>query len=197
MTTSKNSPEEESFKRVFLMTRGDRFLRSVTLLQLLVPAALLMTDGCSMPAFLAQPSQVRGNNVQAYQLDQLVVGTSTRADASSLLGTPTTKATFDDDTWIYVGEVTRPVIAGTQGIRSQDVVVLRFDKDGVLRGIEHKTKADAQPVEVVSRTTPSPGSEASFMQQLLGNVGKFNAAGSGFSSSGGAGGAPSSTGSSY
>ena len=32
------------------------------------------------------------------------------------------------------------------------------------------------PVSVVARTTPSPGTEASFMQQLLGNIGKFNAA---------------------
>jgi len=30
---------------------------------------------------------------------------------------------------------------------------------------------------VVSRATPSPGSEASFIQQLLGNVGKFSTGG--------------------
>ena len=44
---------------------------------------------------------------------------------------------------------------------------------------------------VIARTTPSPGTEASFMQQLLGNIGRFNptgigGAGTGGGSSGGA-----------
>jgi hypothetical protein len=37
--------------------------------------------------------------------------------------------------------------------------------------------ADAVPVAVASRTTPTPGNEASFLQQLLGNVGRFNPGG--------------------
>jgi hypothetical protein len=35
---------------------------------------------------------------------------------------------------------------------------------------------DGLPVTVVARTTPSPGTEASFLQQLFGNIGRFNAA---------------------
>ena len=35
------------------------------------------------------------------------------------------------------------------------------------------------PVEIVSRTTPSPGNDVSFLQQLLGNVGRFNPGGPG------------------
>jgi hypothetical protein len=50
-------------------------------------------------------------------------------------------------------------------------------------------KDAALPVTVVARTTPSPGTEASFMQQLLGNIGRFNPAGAG-PTGGGAGGAP-------
>ena len=34
---------------------------------------------------------------------------------------------------------------------------------------------DSIPVSIVARTTPSPGTEASFLQQLLGNIGRFNA----------------------
>jgi hypothetical protein len=45
-----------------------------------------------------------------------------------------------------------------------------------LKAVARKTQEDALPVEVVDRTTPSPGTEASWWQQLLGNVGKFTAA---------------------
>ena len=55
--------------------------------------------------------------------------------------------------------------------------MLTFDAGGVLRGVKRLNQEDGREVSVVSRATPSPGSEASFMQQLLGNVGKFNAGG--------------------
>ena len=129
---------------------------------------------CSPPAFISFPPQVRGNKVDDRVLAQLVPGTSTRTDVTAAIGSPTTRATFDDNTWLYIGEVTKPQIAGTNGVLSQKVVVLTFDQQGVLRDVANKSQKDAVPVTVVSATTPSPGRELSFWQQLLGNVGKFS-----------------------
>ncbi len=151
-------------------------LRPVTALAV---AALLLA-ACSV---VESPQQVRGNKVDPEQLKELVIGTSTRADAQSLLGSPTTKATFEDNTWLYITETTQPRIGRVEGITQQGVVVLGFDQAGVLRSVKSLNEGDSQPVTVVARATPSPGSEASFLRQLLGNVGKFNAAGA-------AGGAP-------
>ena len=61
------------------------------------------------------------------------------------------------------------------GVTAQDVTVLSFDQGGVLRGVKRLDQDDSLPVNVVSRSTPSPGSEATFLQQRLGNVGKYNA----------------------
>ena len=133
---------------------------------------VLVLTACSV---VEAPKQLRGNRVDADQLKELVPGTSTRADATSLLGSPTAKATFDDNTWIYIGETTRTRVGRTPGILQQDVVVLTFDNGGVLRRVKKLNQDDGRDVSVVSRATPSPGSEASFMQQLLGNVGKFTA----------------------
>ena len=132
---------------------------------------VLLLTACSV---VEAPKQLRGNRVDADQLKELVPGTSTRADATSLLGSPTAKATFDDNTWIYIGETTRTRVGRTPGVLQQDVVVLSFDNGGVLRGVKRLNQDDGRDVSVVSRATPSPGSEASFMQQLLGNVGKFS-----------------------
>ncbi|KAA5608501.1 outer membrane protein assembly factor BamE [Rhodovastum atsumiense] len=123
---------------------------------------------------MAFPPQVRGNKVDPDLLAQLVPGTSSRADVIALIGSPTAKATFDDNTWLYIGEVTRPVIAATNTVLDQQVVVLTFDGSGVLRTVERKNQDDSVPVAVVSRATPAPGNDASFLQQLIGNVGKFS-----------------------
>jgi outer membrane protein assembly factor BamE (lipoprotein component of BamABCDE complex) len=138
-----------------------------------LPALLLTTGLLSGCSFFEQPPQLRGNAVDPDALKELVVGTSTRADVNSLLGSPTARAVFDDNTWFYISEVTQPRIGRVQGINSQAVVVMNFDQGGVLRDIKKLDKADGKPVEVVSRATPSPGSDATFLQQLLGNVGKF------------------------
>lgn len=135
---------------------------------------ILLVSACDA---VDAPRQLRGNHVDADQLKELVTGTSTRADVTSLLGSPTARATFDDNKWIYISETTRTRVGRSPGIVSQDVTVLTFDPAGVLRDVRHLDQQDGKDVSVVSRATPSPGSEASFLQQLLGNVGKFNAGG--------------------
>jgi outer membrane protein assembly factor BamE (lipoprotein component of BamABCDE complex) len=140
----------------------------------LLPLLLATLAACALPGFLSYPPQVRGNRVDAEQLGQLVPGTATRNDAIVLLGSPTAKAAFDDNTWLYIGEITKPVIGGTQEVLDQQVVILTFDDKGVLRGIARKNADDGKPVSMAGGATPSPGSEATVMQQLLGNVGRFN-----------------------
>ena len=131
-----------------------------------------LTGACSA---LGPTPQLRGNKVDVEQLKELVPGTSTRADVTSLIGSPTAKATFDDNTWIYISEVTQQRVGRVPGVNSQNVVTMRFDDKGILRDIKRLNEDDAKPVDMVARSTPSPGSEASFMQQLLGNVGRFTA----------------------
>ncbi len=133
--------------------------------------SVFLLSGCS---FLAPPPQARGDRVDSEQVKQLVPGVSSQTDAAALLGSPTAKGTFDQNTWIYVSQLTRPVVGGTLAVQNQRVVELRFDDRGVLRNVTTLGQADALPATIVSRTTPAPGTEASILQQLFGNVGRFN-----------------------
>jgi outer membrane protein assembly factor BamE (lipoprotein component of BamABCDE complex) len=140
--------------------------------------AAMVVAGVAACGPLAAPQQMRGNKIDPEDLQQLVVGTSTRADATALVGTPTIRAAFDDNVWIYISSVTQTRVGRTPGVLDQRVVVLTFNDQGVLASVETRDKSDSQPVDVVTRTTPAPGSETSFLQQLLGNIGRFNALGS-------------------
>ena len=156
----------------------------------LLLAACLLLPSCG---WLMPPPQVRGNHVEPELLQELTPGTSTKADVTAVIGSPTAHDTFDENIWLYISEVTQDRIANTQGELDQNVVVLHFDDKNVLRSVDKLTKSDGLPVTVIARTTPSPGTEASFFQQLLGNIGRFNPTGGmGNTVSGpnGAGGAP-------
>lgn len=130
--------------------------------------------GCSV--FEATP-RVRGNRVDADLLGELVVGTSTQADARALLGTPTARGTFDDEHWYYISSVTRSRVAQLPEVDSMRVVALSFDDGGVLREVKTLTEADGQDVGMVARATPVPGNDMTIMQQLLGNLGRVGGLG--------------------
>jgi outer membrane protein assembly factor BamE (lipoprotein component of BamABCDE complex) len=136
-------------------------------------AGALILAGCNV---FTSPPTLRGAQVDPDELKQLVPGTSTRKDVQALIGSPTTKGTFDDH-WVYISQTTHSRIAMLPGVDKQAVVVLSFDQNGVLRTIDQRGMKDGKSIAMVDRTTPSPGSEASFMQQLLGNIGRFNPGG--------------------
>jgi len=133
--------------------------------------ALALLGGCS---YFRASSQPRGHKVDDDLVKELVPGTSTRADVTALLGSPTARATFDDSTWLYLASVTRPQIARMPAVDSQQVTLVRFNEAGVLQEIRQMNKDDSVPVDVVSRETPTPGNEMTFLQEFLGNVGRLN-----------------------
>ena len=65
------------------------------------------------------------------------------------------------------------------------VYVVNFDDQGVVKAVDHKALEDGKEITPVARATPAPGSELSFLEQLIGNLGKFNGSGGGGSSGGG------------
>jgi outer membrane protein assembly factor BamE (lipoprotein component of BamABCDE complex) len=150
-------------------------LRFVPLLR--AACLIVPLSGCGLIHLWDPTHQRRGELIDPDALKQLIPGTSTRADAISLLGNPTAHATFDDNSWIYITQITSTRIGRTPGVTMQKVLVLKFDQGGTLRGMTQLDKADGKQIAMAHGATPSPGSEASFMQQLLGNVGKFTPAG--------------------
>jgi outer membrane protein assembly factor BamE (lipoprotein component of BamABCDE complex) len=173
-----------TFMHPWLIVHPGQMIRRLTIV------ACLVLSGCS---WLMNPPQLRGNKIDSDQMQELTPGVSTKADVTAVVGSPTAHDSFDDNVWLYISEMTQSRIGRTLGETQQHVIVMTFDQAGVLRTIDEKDKADALPVRVVSRTTPSPGTEASFLQQLLGNIGRFNPGGALGSSGGGgssAGGSP-------
>src|ERR1700722_1920346 len=109
---------------------------------LLLCCLLLSVVPLTSCSWLLPPPVLRGNKVDSEHLKELVPGTSTKADVTALIGSPTQKAMFDDNTWLYITEVTRPRVGQTLGLLDQDVVVLSFDDRGVLTGTKTVTKDD-------------------------------------------------------
>jgi len=125
-------------------------------------------------------TDTRGYVPDEESLSRLEPGRQNRDDVQQLLGSPASQGVFDaEQSWYYIYKKTSKVSFFTPETLEQRVVVVHFDREGTLRDVRRYALEDGLIIDPVTRTTPSPGREMSFLEQLLGNVGKFNAPGGG------------------
>ena len=131
--------------------------------------ALLLMTACT-------PTQAtRGNIVEDYRMAEIIPGVSSRTNVLQSLGSPTTVAPFDDNVWYYIGQKTEKVGIFDPKVVDKKVVVVAFNQEGIVDAID-KVDADMINVPHVRRKTPTSGNDMSVVEQLIGNVGRFNKA---------------------
>jgi len=118
----------------------------------------------------------RGNMLDAQQLSTLQPGVTTRDDVAASLGTPTATATFDQSTWYYIGQRTEKTAFFMPTVVARKVVAVHFDDKGVVAKVDALGLEDGQTIAMVDRQTPTAGKELTVMEQMLGNLGRFNPA---------------------
>jgi outer membrane protein assembly factor BamE (lipoprotein component of BamABCDE complex) len=101
-------------------------------------------------------------------------GRDTRDTVLVALGTPTAIGTFHVNSWYYIGAQTKTVAYRAPEVLGQQVVAILFTDDGVVEDVQRYTLADAMRVSPTARETPTRGREMGLMEQLIGNIGRFN-----------------------
>jgi outer membrane protein assembly factor BamE (lipoprotein component of BamABCDE complex) len=138
--------------------------------------ALLLLGACTLAAACTPTIANRGNMLQEEQIDSVITGLHTRTDVLKNLGSPTTKAPFDDNTWYYLGQETEKRGILDPKVTNEQIVRVQFDDSGIVQIVEI-VENERLNVPISTKETPTHGSEMTFIQQMLGNVGKFNQAG--------------------
>ena len=128
----------------------------------------------SLTAAACTPTvNMRGNLVDNYKLAKIQKGVDTRTDVLQKIGSPTTVAPFDDSVWYYLGQTTEKRGIFDDQVISERTLVVTFTPDGIVQDIKD-VKGKRQDIPSVDRATPTSGNETTVMQQMLGNLGKFN-----------------------
>lgn len=115
----------------------------------------------------------RGNLVSDDLLHEIKPGIDTRDDVAGKIGSPTTIAPFDENTWYYMGQRTEKKGILDPALTKERVVIVRFTPEGVVDRVAER-QGGREEIPIVQRTTPTSGNDFTFIQQMLGNLGKFN-----------------------
>ncbi len=138
-------------------------------LGLFLSLGLILASGCTPQI------ATRGNLLEDYQMKEVLPGLDAKEDVIRKIGSPTSIAPFDENTWYYMGQRTSKKGIMDPEVTQERIVVVTFNtEDGrVDKIVERRDGRDDIPI--VQRHTPTSGNEYTFIQQLLGNLGKFNA----------------------
>lgn len=119
-------------------------------------------------------TDTRGNLPLAEVVDGIKPGKHSRREIIAMLGSPSTRATFEkQEYWYYIGEKTATLAFFKPKILERSILVVQFDKKGMVVKVQKLDASDAKNISLVDRITPTKGKELSVLQQLLGNVGRF------------------------
>ena len=116
----------------------------------------------------------RGNLPDPDVVAQITPGEDDRNTVIETLGSPSTTAVFDEEVWYYISQRTETLAFFAPKVVERQVLIVHFDKRGIVTAIEALGLDDSRTIEHIERTTPTAGNEVTFIDQLVGNFGRFN-----------------------
>src|SRR5215813_11447338 len=139
---------------------------------------LATVSGAAAAASCAPSVEQRGNLPNPDKIAEIRAGSTTKDEVVKILGTPSSVSVFGNDkSWYYISRRTAQTAFFEPDVLDQQVYIVNFDEQGVVRAVDHRVLDDGKQITPVARATPAPGRELSFLEQLIGNLGKFNGGG--------------------
>jgi outer membrane protein assembly factor BamE (lipoprotein component of BamABCDE complex) len=100
------------------------------------------------------------------------VGVDDKTTVMQHLGSPSTIAAFDPNTWFYITQISDQVAFHRPQVMRRDVVVIAFNKaDDKVSAVSTYTLKDGKVIPYDKRYSPTRGRELSVLEQILGTIG--------------------------
>lgn len=108
-------------------------------------------------------------------LARVIVGQDTRESVTSIVGPPTSGGVLNGSGYYYVQSKFRTLGVFAPEEIEREVVAISFNDAGVVTNIERFGLEDGQVVTLSRRVTDNGIKDSTFIRQLLGSIGRFDA----------------------
>lgn len=126
----------------------------------------------------APARDIHGNVPLAEATEKIAAGKQTREQVQETLGTPSTRATFEqDEIWYYIGKRTETTAFFAPDVLEHQVLEIRFGDDGRVSQVRKVDATKAVKPRPVDRETPTKGKKLTILEQFIGNIGRFTPVG--------------------
>lgn len=119
----------------------------------------------------------RGSVIDTQLVSAIQPGVDNKDSVQRTLGRPTFAGEFGDSDWYYVSRDTRTVAFRNPSVKDQTVLHVRFDRAGNVTSIDKSGKELIAKIDPVNDKTPTLGRKSTLFDDLFGNIGTVNSAG--------------------
>ena len=138
-------------------------------LKFLISLLFFILIGCK----LQEPTKNHGILFLENRSNQLKIKVNNKNDVKKMLGSPHTKSIADEDTWIYLERVLTKgefLKLGQNIVKENNVLILKFDKYGVLSEKNFLDKESIKKISFSNKTTENSLTKQSFVESFLSSV---------------------------
>jgi outer membrane protein assembly factor BamE (lipoprotein component of BamABCDE complex) len=118
--------------------------------------------------------QQEGNVPDPDQVVQINPGVDDKNRVTQVLGSPSSVSAFQDRTWYYISRRTEQLAFLDPQVVEQEVLAISFDAQNIVQDMKVYGLENGRMVQMVDRVTPTHGNDLTIIQQVLGNLGRFN-----------------------
>ncbi|HSF93965.1 MAG TPA: outer membrane protein assembly factor BamE [Thermohalobaculum sp.] len=104
----------------------------------------------------------------------ITAGEDTKGSVRRKIGRPSSTGVFDDLGWYYVSTTVERYMYHAPKVTERRVVAVEFDTNDTVASVNVYGLEDGRVIDLQTRTTPTHGRKLTILQQLLGNLGRFN-----------------------
>ena len=119
----------------------------------------------------------RGSVIDTELVSAIQPGVDNKNSVEQTLGRPTFTGEFGDSDWYYVSRDTKTVAFRNPRVKKQTVLHVSFDKAGNVTSIRQTGKELVASIDPVDEKTPTLGRKSSIFNDIFGNIGTVNSAG--------------------
>ena len=118
--------------------------------------------------------QQEGNVPDPDQVVQINPGVDDKNRVTQLLGSPSTISAFQDRTWYYISRRTEQTAFLDPNVVEQEVLAISFNDQNIVEDMRIYGLENGRMIAMNDKVTPTYGNDLTILQQLLGNLGRFN-----------------------
>ena len=138
----------------------------------------ILLNGLSFLAFCLSSCDsrihTRGNFLDPEKLVDIRPGEINRNEVLEILGSPSSVMPFSSDTWYYISQRTETFAFFEPKVMNRQVIVISFDEGGKVTNIENLGIEQGRIINPVERKTLTHGNKMTVLEQLVGNLNRFN-----------------------
>ena len=111
-----------------------------------------------------------GHAIDAYDLQELAIGETTKADVLFALGKPSFEGAFGSGKIYYVTQNMVQPAGGRKETNTREIVTFQFDENDTLQDIIVTDEETGIAIATLKSKTPTPGADLGVIEQIFSNV---------------------------